>query len=106
LAILIFSLSIGTDMAKQVHAAHILVEKEDKVRELLAKINSGENFGELAKKFSKCPSGKQGGDLGWFGKGQMVQEFEKAAFEGQKGATVGPVKTQFGYHLIKVIDQR
>lgn len=93
-------------MAKQVHAAHILVKGEDKAKELLTKVNSGENFAELAKRFSDCPSGKKGGDLGWFGKGQMVREFEEAAFNGQKGSTVGPVKTQFGWHLIKILDQR
>lgn len=93
-------------MAKQVHAAHILVDKEDKARDLLSRVNSGENFGEIAKRYSSCPSGRKGGDLGWFGRGQMVKEFEDAAFGAQKGATVGPVKTQFGWHLIKVLDQR
>jgi len=93
-------------MAKQVHAAHILVDREDQAKELLARIDSGESFSDLAKKHSKCPSGRKGGDLGWFGKGQMVQEFETAAFQGQKGSTVGPIKTQFGWHLIKVLDQR
>ena len=93
-------------MAKQVHAAHILVDREDQAKELLARIGSGESFSDLAKRHSKCPSGRKGGDLGWFGKGQMVQEFETAAFQGQKGSTVGPIKTQFGWHLIKVLDQR
>ncbi len=93
-------------MAKQVHAAHILVESEPKARELLGRINGGENFGDLAKRFSSCPSNRQGGDLGWFGRGQMVKEFEDAAFNGIKGQTVGPVKTQFGWHLIKILDQK
>jgi peptidyl-prolyl cis-trans isomerase C len=93
-------------MAKQVHAAHILVKKEEQANELLARIRAGKSFSDLAKKYSDCPSGKQGGDLGWFGKGQMVQEFEKAAFEGTKGAVVGPVRTRFGYHLIRILDQR
>lgn len=93
-------------MAKQVHAAHILVKNEDKARDLLLRINAGESFTDLAKKYSDCPSSKKGGDLGWFGRGQMVREFEDACFSGQKGATVGPVKTQFGYHLIKIVDQR
>lgn len=93
-------------MAKQVHAAHILVKKEDKAKELLTRLSAGESFSELARKFSDCPSGKDGGDLGWFGRGQMVREFEEAAFNGQKGATVGPVRTQFGWHLIKILDQR
>jgi len=93
-------------MVNEVHAAHILVKREDQAKEILAKINAGENFGEMARKFSTCPSGKKGGDLGWFTRGKMVKEFEKAAFEGQKGAIVGPVKTDFGYHLIKVLEQR
>ncbi len=93
-------------MPKQVHAAHILVKSEDQAKDLLTKLNAGVSFADLAKKHSDCPSGKQGGDLGWFGKGQMVQEFEKAAFEGEKGNVVGPVKTKFGFHLIKILDQR
>jgi len=82
------------------------VKGEDKAKEILAKVNAGRNFGNLARNFSDCPSGKKGGDLGWFGRGQMVREFEDAAFSGQKGATVGPVKTQFGWHLIRILDQR
>lgn len=93
-------------MAKQVHAAHILVKSEDKAKDLLTKVKAGESFSDLAKKHSDCPSGKKGGDLGWFGRGQMVKEFEDACFSGEKGATVGPVKTQFGYHLIKILEQR
>jgi len=93
-------------MVKEVHAAHILVKREDQAKDILSKINGGENFGEMAKKFSTCPSGKKGGDLGWFTRGKMVKEFEKAAFDGQKGQIVGPVKTDFGYHLIKILEQR
>lgn len=93
-------------MAKQVHAAHILVKKEEEARLLLARISAGESFSDLAKKHSDCPSGRKGGDLGWFGTGQMVREFEEAAFKSNKGSVVGPVKTQFGYHLIKILDQR
>lgn len=98
--------SFPKTMAKQVHAAHILVKKEDQAKEILAKLNAGDSFSDLAKKHSDCPSGKQGGDLGWFGKGQMVQEFEKAAFDGEKGSVVGPVRTKFGFHLIKILDQK
>lgn len=93
-------------MTKQVHAAHILVKSEKKANEVMDKINSGENFTEMARKYSNCPSSRTGGDLGWFGKGKMVPEFEKAAFEGEKGKVLGPVKTQFGYHLIKVLDKK
>ena len=93
-------------MTKQVHAAHILVKNEKKAKKVLDMINKGQSFAELARKYSECPSKKNKGDLGWFGKGQMVPEFEAAAFEGQKGKIVGPVKTDFGYHLIKIIDKK
>ena len=93
-------------MVKEVHAVHILCKNDKKAREVLDKLNSGQSFGEMARKYSQCPSGKNGGDLGWFGKGRMVPEFEKAAFEGEKSKVIGPVKTQFGYHLIKVLDKK
>jgi len=93
-------------MTKEVHAAHILVKSEKKAKKVLDMINSGQSFAEMARKHSICPSSKNKGDLGWFGKGQMVPEFEKAAFEGQKGKVMGPVKTEFGCHLIKVIDKK
>lgn len=86
-----------------VSAKHILVAEEEKCNEILAVITSGEKvFEQAAQEFSTCPSGQRGGDLGAFGKGQMVPEFEKAAFEAEIGQVVGPVKTQFGFHLIKV----
>ena len=86
-----------------VHAKHILVDNEEKCTELLNAITSGEKvFEDVAKESSTCPSGANGGDLGEFGRGQMVKEFEDAAFSAEIGAVVGPVKTQFGYHLIKV----
>lgn len=89
-----------------VSAKHILVDSEEKCSEILAAIQSGEKtFEAAAAEFSTCPSGKKGGDLGEFGKGQMVKEFETAAFEAEIGVVVGPVKTQFGYHLIKVEDK-
>ncbi len=93
-------------MSTQVRAAHILVKKEDQARELLARARDGEDFAELARRYSECPSGKAGGDLGWFGKGQMVRAFEDAAFGGNKGDTLSPVETEFGWHLIRVIDRR
>ncbi len=93
-------------MVSKVNCSHILVSSESEVKQLMLRIKAGENFADLAKKVSKCPSGKKGGELGWFGKGQMVPEFEKAAFEGQKGMIVGPVKTQFGWHIIKIVDTR
>lgn len=85
-----------------VSAKHILVASEEKCNEILAAITSGEKaFEEAAQEFSTCPSGQRGGDLGTFGKGQMVPEFEQAAFAAEIGQVVGPVKTQFGFHLIK-----
>lgn len=86
-----------------VHAKHILVEDEEACNAVLAEIQNGEKtFEDAAKACSTCPSGQQGGDLGEFGKGQMVKEFEDAAFAAEIGTIVGPVKTQFGFHLIKV----
>lgn len=86
-----------------VHAKHILVDTEEKCNMILEKIKNGEKtFEDAAKEFSSCPSKAQGGDLGEFGRGQMVKEFEDAAFDAEIGKVVGPVKTQFGYHLIKV----
>jgi peptidyl-prolyl cis-trans isomerase C len=93
-------------MVKEVRAAHILVAKEDKAKELLQMIKNGASFADMAKQHSMCPSGRKGGDLGWFGKGMMVKEFEDAAFNHAKGEVVGPVKTQFGWHLIHVMDQK
>ncbi len=93
-------------MTKQVHAAHILVKSEKKAKEVLERISKGESFAEMARKYSDCPSAKNKGDLGWFGKGRMVPEFERAAFDGEKGKVVGPVKTDFGYHLIKILDKK
>ena len=88
-------------MADRIGAMHILVDHEYEVEDLIKKLENGEAFEQLAKDFSKCPSGKQGGSLGEFGKGMMVEEFEKAAFDLEVGQVSGPVKTQFGYHLIK-----
>ncbi len=86
-----------------VSAKHILTDSEEKCNDILEKITSGEKaFEEAAKEFSTCPSGAQGGDLGEFGRGHMVKEFEEAAFAAEVGHIVGPVQTQFGYHLIKV----
>lgn len=85
------------------HAKHILVDTEEKATEIMTSIEKGEvAFEDAAKEFSSCPSNAQGGDLGEFGRGQMVPEFDQVAFEAEIGKIVGPVKTQFGYHLIKV----
>lgn len=85
-----------------VRASHILVEDEKLAKELKEKIESGEDFSYVAKKYSICPSKENGGDLGEFGKGVMVKEFEKAAFSLDVGEVSQPVKTQFGYHIILV----
>ncbi len=91
-------------MATKANAAHILVGSEKDAQKIMERIRKGEDFAELAKRFSKCPSKNKGGDLGWFSKGQMVKEFEDAAFAAKKGDVVGPVKTEFGWHIISVKD--
>lgn len=86
----------------KVKASHILVEKQGQALKLLEELKGGAKFEELAKKHSTCPSGKRGGNLGAFGRGQMVKPFEIAVFAMKVGeVTKEPVKTQFGYHLIK-----
>jgi parvulin-like peptidyl-prolyl isomerase len=86
----------------QIKARHILVEQEFEAQDLLKKLGEGKTFEQLAKEFSKCPSGAEGGDLGAFGKGMMVKSFEDAAFALNVGETTAkPVQTQFGYHLIQ-----
>ena len=83
-------------------ARHILVDSETQCLELKDKIIGGEDFAEVAKRFSQCPSKSQGGALGSFGKGQMVKEFEDVVFSAELHKVQGPVKTQFGYHLLEV----
>ena len=83
-------------------ARHILVDSEDRCDELKTDIENGASFEELAKANSSCPSSANGGDLGKFGPGQMVPEFDKAVFSGDVGVVYGPIKTQFGYHLLEV----
>ena len=88
-------------MASSIRARHILVDHDYEIQDLIKKIEEGQSFEDLAKDFSKCPSGLQGGDLGHFSKGQMVKPFEEAAFSLEIGEVSGVVQTQFGYHLIK-----
>ncbi|MAZ66321.1 MAG: peptidylprolyl isomerase [Kangiellaceae bacterium] len=83
-------------------ARHILVSTEDKCLELKKQIEEGADFADLAKQFSSCPSGQRGGELGEFGRGQMVKEFDDVVFSADVGVVQGPVKTQFGYHLLEV----
>ena len=84
-----------------VNCKHILVDQEFEAKDIIKKLDEGVAFEELAKDFSNCPSGQEGGSLGSFGKGMMVKPFEDAAFALGVGETSGPVKTQFGYHIIK-----
>jgi len=91
-------------MRNKIHCAHILVEKLSVAQGLKAKIAKGESFANLAQEHSIDGSKKRGGDLGFFGRGMMVPEFEKAAFALQKGQVSDIVKTQFGYHIIKRLD--
>ena len=89
---------------KKVQARHILVGGKELAEEIKKKIDDGEEFSKLAEEFSECPSKKRGGDLGWFGKGAMVRPFEVAAFTADEGEIVGPIKTEFGYHIIYVYE--
>ena len=91
-------------MSNKVHCAHILVKTEKEVNSILDRIKKGDKFSTIAKEVSICPSKKRGGDLGTFGRGQMVKEFENAAFALEKGQISGIVKTQFGYHIIKRLE--
>jgi peptidyl-prolyl cis-trans isomerase C len=83
-------------------ARHLLVSSEEKCLEVKAEIEEGLDFADAAKKYSSCPSKAQGGDLGEFGPGQMVPEFDTVVFSADVGSLEGPVKTQFGYHLLEV----
>lgn len=93
-------------MPSEIRASHILVGSENEALDLKKKIKEGEKFAKVAKRFSKCPSGAEGGDLGFFGKGMMVPAFEEAAFKAPVNTVAGPVKTEFGYHLIQVTEVR
>ena len=91
-------------MPNQVHCAHILVKTEKEANEVLERLKKGEKFANIAKEVSLCPSGKRGGDLGSFGRGKMVKEFENAAFVLQKGQISPIARTKFGYHVIKRLE--
>ncbi len=93
-------------MTQEVRASHLLVETEQEAVSLREEILSGTAFENVAAEHSLCPSGANGGDLGFFGHGQMVFEFEKAAFDLKVGELSEPVKTNFGWHLILVTDKQ
>ena len=93
-------------MPTEVKASHILVATEKQAQEIKTKLQQGEKFHRMAKRFSTCPSKDQGGDLGFFGKGMMDEAFEQAAFNAPLNKVVGPIKTQFGFHLIMVTEKK
>lgn len=88
----------------KIRASHILVKSEEEAKKLLEEIKNGADFAKLASEHSMCPSGRDGGDLRFFGRGMMVKPFEDAAFALKKGEVSEPVETQFGWHLIKLTD--
>ena len=108
--VIIGNVKLGAQMTNdftQVRAAHILVPTKEKALELKEKIEAGEmKFEDAAAQFSQCPSGARGGDLGYFGRGMMVKEFEVPSFEKPVGTITEPIQTQFGWHLIHVIDKK
>ncbi len=87
-------------------ASHILVKEYDLARRLQGELKKGARFEDLARQYSTCPSKSSGGDLGWFGPGKMVKEFEDACRKTGIGSITDPVRTQFGYHIIKVTGQK
>lgn len=93
-------------MFDTVQASHILVDEEKLAKEIKQKIDNGEDFAELAKEYSTCPSSEYGGDLGYFAKGEMVAEFSDVAFNMEIGQISEPVKSKFGYHIIKLTDKK
>ena len=92
-------------MTNEIRASHILVKTEDEANKLYDEIINGRDFAEVAEEVSLCPSGQNGGDLGFFGRGMMVKPFEDAAFALEKGEISKPVETQFGWHLILLTDK-
>lgn len=94
------------DPETEYHAAHILVKTEDEAKDIITQLDDGADFGELAKTLSTGPSGPSGGDLGWFGPGVMVESFFDAAAALEPGQVSEPVETQFGWHVIKMIETR
>ncbi|AVW92492.1 peptidylprolyl isomerase [Celeribacter baekdonensis] len=91
---------------REYHAAHILVETEDEAKALIADLDAGADFADLAREKSTGPSGPNGGDLGWFGLGMMVPEFEQVVVGMEEGTVSAPVQTQFGWHVIKLMETR
>lgn len=90
----------------QCSASHILVETQEQCLALKEEIEAGAAFEDMAKEHSQCPSGQQGGDLGSFGPGMMVPEFDEVCFRDEINTVHGPIQTQFGYHLIVITDRQ
>ncbi len=103
MAVILPRIHLNTEVGSMATATarHILVDDEQQCQDLKQQIESGTDFASLARTHSKCPSGKRGGDLGEFSRGQMVKEFDDVVFEASVNEVHGPVKTQFGYHLIE-----
>lgn len=93
------------DASENIRASHILVESESLAKEVLQKMSAGLSFEDAAQQYSDCPSKMQGGDLGYFERGRMVPEFDEAVFAMEKGEVSSPVRTQFGFHIIKLTDK-
>ena len=108
LLIMVFLLTgiVSAEEYTTVHAEHILVKTAAEAQQIKKDIDNGGSFEYYARAYSLCPSGRNGGGLGYFGRGQMVPEFEKAAFNTPVGEVSNPVYTQFGWHLIKVLDKK
>ncbi len=108
LFIMVFLLTgiVSAEEYNQVRAEHILVKTAAEAQQIKKEIDNGGDFEYYARAYSLCPSGRNGGDLGYFGRGQMVREFEKAAFDTPVGEVSKPVYTQYGWHLIKVLDKK
>ena len=105
LSVLMFAgVCFATEVGK-VRAKHILVDNYAQALQIKRDIETRGNFEYYARTYSKCPSGQNGGDLGYFGRGQMVKEFEDASFNAEPGKVVGPIQTQYGWHLIMVTDK-
>ena len=108
--IIILGLLSGSVFAYQevtrVRASHILVKSRAEALQIKKAIDNGASFEEMAQRYSLCPSGAKGGDLGYFRRGQMVQQFEDEAFELPTGKVSSPVGTEFGWHIIKVTDKK
>lgn len=108
LLVMVFMLTgvVSAEEYTQVRAEHILVKTAVEAQQIKKEIDNGGDFEYYARIYSMCPSGRNGGDLGYFGRGQMVKEFEKTAFNLPVGQVSNPVYSQFGWHLIKVLDKR